>query len=130
MGRAVKGQGRAISCTSEPPSLSDYVPKNREGEGNGVGRLGEIDRDDRYNGGLLLGTILDDGPSRLETFYMVASQRSCRDPSLAVRREKMEGQRHNLDENHDEIRSNGTCRRGECRFNCITRPTLSSSSSC
>lgn len=77
VGRAVKGQGRAISCTSEPPSLSDYVPKNQEGEGKG--RLGEIDQDDRYNGGLLLGTILDDGPSRVSHFV----RRSFLDPSSA-----------------------------------------------
>lgn len=64
VGRAVKGQGRAISCTSKPPSLSDYVPKNREGNrGGSVGR-NRPTQDGRYNGGLLLGTILDDGSSR------------------------------------------------------------------
>lgn len=73
VGRAVKGQGRAISCTSEPPSLSVYVPKNREGEGDEKGRLGEIDRDGRYNGGLLLGTILDDGPSRADRSTAIIS---------------------------------------------------------
>lgn len=102
MGRTVKGQGRAISCTSEPPSLSDYVPKNREGEE--MGRVG------REKSTRMADTM---AVYYLAHFWMMvlpvlaAPRRSFRDPSWAIRREKMEGQRYSLDENH-EMGSNGT----------------------